>query len=394
MKRVLYFYPHKFSALTDGIHARIVTILLYFKSKGIIVDMINFENAEIATSYVVENNLVESIYYAKKTDDVKSPGFPSYLKNKFRSGYNRLLPKEPEPTLLPNWVNQSLIDTFLKLISEKKYDTVLITYSYWADIIKHLNNSDFKGQKVIDTTDFLTLQQYYNNPNLSTSQIGSIFGSEIEQMQQFDDIIHISYDELLLFSNFITQTRHHYIPQFFDKQPQHNPGNYQYDILFIGSGNPFNVEGIHWFLEEVYPLLNKDFKIAIAGNVCNSIKINASNILKLGFVEDASQLFSDSRITICPLKKGSGMKIKVVESLLYGVPVISTSKGLDGFFNRNPTGGVLIANSPGAFAEHIMHILEDESFFKEQRMLAAEIFNNNFSFEHNFPNLDRVFNID
>jgi len=392
MKRVLYFYPHKFSALTDGIHARIVTILLYFKSKGFLVDMINFENAEISTSYVLENNLVESIYYAKKTDDVEPTGLPDYLKRKIRSGYNRLLPKKTEPTLLPNWVNQSLINIFLKLTSEKKYDSVLITYSYWAEIIKHLNNSDFKGQKVIDTTDFLTLQQYYNNPNLSTSQIGNIFGSEIDKMQQFDDIIHISYDELLLFSNFITKARHHYIPQFFDKQPIGNPENYKYDILFIGSGNPFNVEGIHWFLEEVYPLLDKDFKIAIAGNVCNSIKIEASNILKLGFVEDAAQLFSDTRITICPLKKGSGMKIKVVESLLYGVPVISTLKGLDGFFNRNPTGGVLIANSPGAFAEHITHVLKDESYFKKQRLLAAEIFNNNFSFEHNFPNLDRVFN--
>lgn len=391
MKKVLYFYPHKFADLTDGAHTRVGTMLQYFKSQGFLVDMISYENAALPSSYAIENNLIESIYYADKPAEVKTNWFDRYIKSKFQSVSNRLLPKKEKPALLPNWVNESLINIFLKLTAEKKYDAILITYAYWADILNHLNSINFTGRKIIDTNDFLTLQQFYSHPELDSSQIGSVFGSEIKQMQQFDDIIHISYDELLLFSNFITKARHHYIPQFFYQKPKSYPESYKYDILFIGSDNPHNVEGINWFLNEVYPLVDKDFKIAIAGNVCRAIPFDYQNILKLGFVEDTAQLFSAARITICPLLKGSGMKVKVVESLLYGVPVISTSKGLDGFFNRNPTGGILIADLPAAFAGHINNILTNEKLLQEQRLQAEEIFNHNFSFAHNAQKLNQVF---
>jgi len=81
-----------------------------------------------------------------------------------------------------------------------------------------------------------------------------------------------------------------------------------------------------------------------------------------------------------------------VESLLYDVPVISTSKELEGFFSRNPTGGILIANLPAAFAGHINNILNNERLLQEQRWQAEEIFNHNFSFKHNALKPNRVFN--
>ena len=288
-------------------------------------------------------------------------------------------------------MNEALIEVILDLVSKENYDAILITYSYWGDIVKALESSEFKGKKIIDVNDFLTLQQYYSQPQLRTDEIGTMFGSEIERMRQFDEIIHISYDELLLFSNFIPDAKHYYIPQFFLSRECVSFQPAKYDILFIGSNNSYNIEGISWFFETVYPLLDKGFTIAIAGNICNHVLIQEENVNKLGFVENAAELFSVSRCTICPLKKGSGLKIKVVESLSFGLPVVSTSKGVDGFYNKRPAGGILVSDDPSIFATHIENLLNDPVYYEQQCGYAESLFTENFSVESNFSKLDEIF---
>jgi glycosyltransferase involved in cell wall biosynthesis len=355
--------------------------------------MVNFENHKVEGSYVVENKLVNTIQFAEEYPAVEKKS-SNFFKSKARSAYRRIVPEATPPTILPNLVNDSLLSVISGMASKEKYDAILITYSYWADIVKTLVEQGFAGRKIIDPTDFLTLHQLYGNPWLGSEQIGTIFGSEIERMKQFDDIIHISYDELLLFSNFIPNVQHYYIPQFFEKKIRNKTAPATYDILFIGSNNPYNVEGINWFFKTVYPLLDKSLRIAVAGKICDHVTIDESNVIKLGFVEDAASLFSVSRCSICPLKKGSGIKIKVVESLSFGLPVISTLKGLDGFPNKMPGGGILVADDPGLFATHIKNLLGNAEFYGRQRAYASEIFDEQFSVDSNFSKLDKIFAVE
>jgi glycosyltransferase involved in cell wall biosynthesis len=394
MKKVLYFFPIKFNFPTDGIYTRIITVLEYLKSRGFKVDMVSFDNSAIEGTYLVDKGLVNAMHYvsiSKKPYPGKCVGL-RFIQWKLKNQYSKLFPKHIGRVLLPDLMTDELIHKVKELQVMYNYDTLLVTYTYWADIVMHLRAAGFIGRAIIDTTDFLTLQQYYTHrPKLSFKQVGEFFGKEIEQMSQYHDIWHISYDEYLLFSNFLTSSKHFYIPQFFEEKIPSNVACFKYDLLFIGSDNLYNVEGIEWFLKEVYPLLEKNLKIALAGNVCNKISFEAPNVFKLGFVEDAEALLRGSKFTLCPLKRGTGMKIKVIESLSYGIPVVSTRKGVDGFLNKQPSGGVLVIDSAVQMAAQIKKLSADSVYYDEQCKLARELFRGNFCIQKNFGLLDEIF---
>lgn len=393
--KVLYFFPNKFFHLTDGMYTRVVTVLEYLKNRGFEVDMISFENDKLDKSYVEENSLVNKIVYVKKTSnkiDVPKNIF-LFLNWKLQNQIKKVFPYPKQSDQLPNYMTENLV-TELKLLNEQnRYDLLLVSYIYWADIAKELKAIGFKGNCVIDPNDFLTLQQYYyHSNNLSFSNIGKFFGEELERLNQFDKIMHISYDELLLFSSFLPKKKHYFIPQFFESNNFLKAQDYNYDILFIGSDNIYNIEGIEWFFEQVYPLLDKKVRIAIAGNICNKINIIHTNIFKLGFVEDISMLYKSTKCTICPLKRGSGMKIKVVESLRYGIPVVSTKKGVDGFVNKKYSKGLLVADTAESFAINLNLVINAKlEVYSIHSEAAKELFDENFSVEKIFQTLDEVF---
>ncbi len=382
-KKLLYFFPHKFDNPTDGIYTRVVTMLKYLNDAGFKVDMIFFQDVAIESSYVKEKGLVNEVYFV-----------PSLYKRKFnlvdaclsflKKVFYKIYPQ------IHDLVTPSLEQKLLDLCAANEYDIVLVTYAYWANIIKKLKLNGFSGRTIIDPTDFLTLQLFYSKP-IRPYKIGSLFGSEIKLIKQYDDVLHISYDEMLLFSSFIPSSRHHFIPQFFQREPQLKKiDQFDYDIVFIGSSNIYNIEGLKWFFDDVYPLLDKCYKIAVAGSICKYVTIPES-VNNLGFVDNIEQTYQQSRITICPLKRGTGMKIKVVESLSYGVPIVSTSKGLDGFYNKRPTGGILVADKPDQFAENINKLLTDDDFYLLQCELAINLYEGEFSVKSVFKRLDNVF---
>jgi glycosyltransferase involved in cell wall biosynthesis len=401
MKRILYFYPHKFSGITDGIHMRIVTLLQYFKRRNILVDMIHYDHPGIDGSFLVNNELIANLYLVADnpflgTKSREAKGIVEWLEQKMKGVRRRIDQlfngnKMNKKASLPNLMTPSLIGQVDMLLTEKKYDAVLVTYSYWADIVKTINLRYPSIKKIIDPTDFLTLHQLYKNSELSFNEIGEIFGDEVERVNYFDDIIHISYDELLLFSNFLPKKKHHYIPQYFSTSRNRGGKETKYDITIIASANNFNVEGINWFFEKVYPFLSKGIRIAVAGNICKAVKLESDNITKLGFVDDVDEIYQLSHCTFCPLKRGSGMKIKVIEALSYGFPVVSTLKGIDGFINKDLEGGILVTDDPENFAGYLNRLVEDREYYDKQSDLSRKLFSKYFSMDANTDKLDQIF---
>jgi len=98
-----------------------------------------------------------------------------------------------------------------------------------------------------------------------------------------------------------------------------------------------NVQGLLWFLQHVWPLLKAtvpDLTLDIAGKNPDSRLIKAVNasedVQLLGFVEDLEDLYRGSRVAICPLQFGSGIKVKVANSMARGMPTVTTSVGAEG----------------------------------------------------------------
>jgi polysaccharide biosynthesis protein PslH len=129
-------------------------------------------------------------------------------------------------------------------------------------------------------------------------------------------------------------------------------------LSFIGSLDWMpNTEGLHWFLDEVWPKLkskHSNIEFHFAGRNAppelKNIKINGVKFHN--DVKDAKSFMSQYPISIVPLFAGSGIKIKILEALALGRVVISSSIGLEGIPAKHMKQ-VIIANSIEDYIESI-----------------------------------------
>jgi glycosyltransferase involved in cell wall biosynthesis len=107
-------------------------------------------------------------------------------------------------------------------------------------------------------------------------------------------------------------------------------------------------------------------------------------------VKHLEPYYGNSKIAICPMLSGTGVKIKVVEALSFGLPVVCNFRGTDGLPNKT-NNGCLVTDDPLEFAQNIKTLLSDESLYRQQNNYAKEVFNNNFKTDVVFGLLDEVF---
>ena len=81
-------------------------------------------------------------------------------------------------------------------------------------------------------------------------------------------------------------------------------------------------------------------------------------MLFTGFVEDIRPLIETAWLSIVPLGKGGGTRLKILESMAIGTPVISTSKGAEGLA-ITPEKDIIIADKPNVFAQQTLRLLKD-----------------------------------
>ncbi|MCD8318031.1 MAG: glycosyltransferase family 4 protein, partial [Paraprevotella sp.] len=132
------------------------------------------------------------------------------------------------------------------------------------------------------------------------------------------------------------------------------------DFVFIGSGNHFpNQDAMHWFSNEILPLLQEK---GCTGNIYvvgNWQKTDRESVLHkhpeirfTGYIENLTA-FLNGKISIIPLRIGSGMRIKILEAIKAHSPFITTSKGVEGLPFRNGET-CLIADESTSFAKAMM----------------------------------------
>lgn len=102
--------------------------------------------------------------------------------------------------------------------------------------------------------------------------------------------------------------------------------------LFLGAYFGPNCEGIEWFAQNVYP--HVDITMKIVGKGMARIRENYRIPDDVEVISDAPDLkpyFEEADIMVLPIFKGSGMKVKTCESLMYGKNIIATDEALEGY---------------------------------------------------------------
>lgn len=138
------------------------------------------------------------------------------------------------------------------------------------------------------------------------------------------------------------------------------------EALFVGTMSyGANEDGARWLLEEVLPLSARaDLRVNIvgAGPPPSLVRLaqRASRPVEItGFVPDTAPWFERSRALVVPLRIGGGTRLKILESLARGVPVLSTTLGCEGL-DLEPGRDLLVADEPRAFAAALDRLMEDD----------------------------------
>jgi len=129
-----------------------------------------------------------------------------------------------------------------------------------------------------------------------------------------------------------------------------------------------NIQGLDWFLKQVWPKVHSTLpalEFHIAGRNMPATYKNASypNVFFHGEVNDAQTFINTHEIMLVPLLAGSGVRVKIIEGLAMGKPIITTSIGLEGINCTNGTD-IMVADTPEDFQKAITYCIENPRFTK------------------------------
>ncbi len=287
------------------------------------------------------------------------------------------------------FISRDFEKQLVDILDSEPYDIVQIELLYMspylqtirkhskAKIILRAHNIEHLIWERLTASESNPVKRFYLN-HLATT----LKNYELKVIGEYDGIVPITQKDGHFFS---THTDTPVCPVSFgidlskleevdNKEPEHA-------AFHIGAMNWLpNEEGIRWLLEKVWPLVKEkepDLPLYLAGRHMPSwIQSKPDQKLYVpGEVPDAYEFIRSKSISVAPLLSGSGIRIKIIESMAMGRAVISTTIGAEGI-NYTQGENMVIADSPEAFASAMVdlysHPEKAMEIGKNARQLVSE----------------------
>ncbi|MGB7711178.1 MAG: glycosyltransferase [Microcoleus sp.] len=332
-----------------------------------------------------------------------------FLYSRSQSFYYQKLLREQMPVDTDYFTPPGYIKFVSSLISEQKYDIVWIHNVECGHLgLRSTRSATHPIQTILDIVDLhcqLRLARQ-NIPPLKGLKFDyeANFQREVKLLNQYEKLIITSQEEMVMIKPHIPSNKLHLIPYPLDESNSTNAiapypnREFKYDLMYVGASYHPNVEAMNFFLSSIFPkvVANKpDIRFAVAGKVCDFIQIDPAfkpNIDSLGFVDDLSELYSTSRIVICPLLHGSGTKIKLQEAMTYSIPIVTTKCGASGLSLKDGINA-FITDDPGLYAQSILSLLKEPKLAQKVSEEVAMTFENEYSSSAIYSKLDAMLGI-
>ena len=235
--------------------------------------------------------------------------------------------------------------------------------------------------RILDTHDLMHQRLLQYRGTSFSSFFQCTLADELRCLRRADSVLVIQEEEKRILSKHLPSERLVLTPHGHAISAPPESKRCQKRLVFAGSAHAANVEGLKWFLLEVWPLIAEQDLAAtfrVIGSCCQAIQkeiVNCpyqSRIHLAGVVEDLTAHFRQSDILVNPILRGSGLKIKVVEALCCGLGVVSTSKGVEGIDDIDLCSSVRIADAPQSFANGILQLLNSPDALTSASLNFAE----------------------
>jgi glycosyltransferase involved in cell wall biosynthesis len=174
--------------------------------------------------------------------------------------------------------------------------------------------------------------------------------------------------------------------------PSPEPGR----IIFTGNLSYFpNVDAACFLVREILPKIQKDVptvKVYIVGqNPSSKVRALAGrDVIVTGYVDDIRAEYLKSSVAVSPVRFGAGTLNKVLEPLALGVPVVTTSIGLEGLC-LEPGNDLLVADTAEKFAGAVTRLLTNDGDRMSMAARASEKVRARFSWEKIARDLEQIY---
>jgi glycosyltransferase involved in cell wall biosynthesis len=156
-------------------------------------------------------------------------------------------------------------------------------------------------------------------------------------------------------------------------------------VVFVGTMNwPPNADAVTWFARQAWPIVRArrpDAQLDVLG-ACPPRRVAAlaqegGAIRVVGYVEDLAARLGDAGVFVVPLRAGAGMRVKILDALARGLPIVSTRVGCEGLAVTHERD-ILIADTAREFAGAVVRVLDDPSLAerlgRNGRALAERVY--------------------
>ncbi len=274
---------------------------------------------------------------------------------------------------------------FDRFLTEEQYGWRIIENC--PNSIRILNTEDLHflrktRQKFVKETNQIandtSILDFHNDETMR--ELASIYRSDLTIMISPEEV-KLLQQEMQVPSDLLT-----YLPIFCEPQQyQEKSISDRKDFLFIGNMlHEPNVDAVKILVDQCWPLIQqkcKNANLIIAGAYPTQqiLQLNnpQKNIKVVGHHNDLEELYKTIRISLIPLRFGAGIKGKVLESLEFGVPFVSTSIGTEGlFFNEN--WEECVSNNWVDFSEKAISLYDDNMKWHKLQKLGEDHLKNYF----------------
>jgi len=144
-----------------------------------------------------------------------------------------------------------------------------------------------------------------------------------------------------------------------------------------------NQEGLIWFFEHCWDSIREkypDLQFFIAGRNAPAWfqkMLDLPNVVFKGEVADAYEFINSKSIMVVPLFSGSGMRIKIIEGMALGKPIVTTAIGTEGISTTSGENIVVTEDADG-FVQSISDLIENREYFNKISKNAIEYIHENF----------------
>lgn len=256
------------------------------------------------------------------------------------------------------WYDTALDGALERLVRKHRFDILVVHYVFlsraFLRVGPHL-------RKILITHDVFTDRfRRYLEEGLTPQWFSTSQSQEALGLNRADVVVALQEEEASYFRNLTRRpvwTLGHPIPIVPQPWTAATPGR----ILMVGSRNPLNVSAARTFLSRVLPAVREHVPhahLAVAGTLGEALDAK-EGVVRLGRLEDLKPAYAAASAVVIPVTAGTGLKIKLVEALGHGRPVIATRHAASGLACPPGKEPCLCTDGLQSMADALAEVLQD-----------------------------------